>query len=443
MLTIYSTSYTPRLSFVLHFFLDSEEFHVTDSREAYLAAERPALCYARKPLGRGVHIVPCGLLAERSHHFEQPPVGRDAAGTPVLYPDSASDMGFDPLGAAFFLLARCEEYGSKQRDAHGRYLPEQSVLATMGCMERPIVDEWALELRRRIRAACPGALPRERRGRIVMTHDIDLPYRYRARGPLHTLGALGRDLLLLRRPGEALRRMRSILHLDPDPYFNLEALAHADRAAGLPSLFFVHCGPCGRYDRKDRMPSLAYRRTLRRMAQGGQDIGLHPSYETWNDPPKMAAEKHCLEQRLKQKVSASRQHYLRFRVPQTPRALLTCELTDDYSLGYSTQPGFRAGTARPFPYFDLGFNVGTELILHPLAAMDVTLQRDLHLSAPAAAEKMLSLARTALSVGGDCCLLIHNSTLGGVDKDWAGWPEMYPALLCKLKALEGNTPYIK
>lgn len=435
MLTIYSRSHTTRLSYVLRFFLDSEEFRVTDSPEAYLSAERPAICYDKKPLGRGIHIVPCGILTGRTHYVPRPPMGKDAAGNPVLYPDSISDMGFDPLGAAFYLLARCEEYGSKELDLHKRYLPASSVLAAMGCLERPIVDEWGLQLRQRIRAACPGALPHERQGRIVLTHDVDLPYRYRARGPLHSTGGLLKDLFLHRDPAEALRRMKCWLHLLPDPYFNLHRLAQTGRDAGLEPMFFVHCGPCGRYDRKDRVPSFRYTRLLRQLVQDECPIGLHPSYETWNDSKKMAAEKKKLEKRIRQEVHASRQHYLRFRIPYTPRTLLQCDLTDDYSLGYSSKVGFRAGTARPFPYFDLGFNVGTELILHPLAAMDVTLQRDLRLSARESAEKMLALARTALSLGGDCCLLIHNSSLAG-DKEWAGWQEMYPDLLRKLQALE-------
>ena len=71
--------------------------------------------------------------------------------------------------------------------------------------------------------------------------------------------------------------------------------------------------------------------------------------------------------------------------------------------------------------------------------MDLTLRRDLGLSAAESREKMLALARTALAAGGDCCLLVHNSTLAG-DAEWQGWAEMYPALLRQLRALEQDTP---
>ena len=54
-------------------------------------------------------------------------------------------------------------------------------------------------------------------------------------------------------------------------------------------------------------------------------------------------------------------------------------------------------------------------------------------------ETVLALARTALAAGGDCCLLVHNSTLAG-DAEWQGWAEMYPALLRQLRALEQDTP---
>lgn len=50
--------------------------------------------------------------------------------------------------------------------------------------------------------------------------------------------------------------------------------------------------------------------------------------------------------------------------------------TNDYSMYYTVQPGFRAGTCSPFPWYDLQLDKKTQLTVHPIAATDQALLRN-------------------------------------------------------------------
>ena len=63
----------------------------------------------------------------------------------------------------------------------------------------------------------------------------------------------------------------------------------------------------------------------------------------------------------------SRQHYLRFSLPETYQNLIDLEIEEDYSMGYASNVGFRAGTCTPFLFYDLDSEIKTPLIVAPLA----------------------------------------------------------------------------
>ena len=52
-------------------------------------------------------------------------------------------------------------------------------------------------------------------------------------------------------------------------------------------------------------------------------------------------------------VSYSRMRYNRVDVPQTYQKLIESEFTDDFTMGYTSEIGFRAGTCTPFYFYDI------------------------------------------------------------------------------------------
>src|SRR5690606_36004327 len=67
-----------------------------------------------------------------------------------------------------------------------------------------------------------------------------------------------------------------------------------------------------------------------------------------------------------------RQHYLKFRLPDTYRQLIAAGTKEEYSMDYATHNGFRAGTSRSFLWFDLLQNEVSGLRVHPFVFMDAT-----------------------------------------------------------------------
>ena len=49
----------------------------------------------------------------------------------------------------------------------------------------------------------------------------------------------------------------------------------------------------------------------------------------------------------------SRFHYIKMHFPESYRNLITAGINEDYSMGYPEEPGFRAGIARPFYFYDI------------------------------------------------------------------------------------------
>lgn len=60
-------------------------------------------------------------------------------------------------------------------------------------------------------------------------------------------------------------------------------------------------------------------------------------------------------------------------IPKSYVKLIKHKVRNDYSMYYQNQPGFRAGTCTPFYWYDLQLDKNTQLLLHPIAATDITL----------------------------------------------------------------------
>ncbi len=431
MIIVYTEKETSRLRFVLDQLIVRAlgmRYSLTTDREEYLSSVLPGICYTGENLGRGLWMIPFGLLEEKGWKPLVPAVLSLDDGMPVLFPaeEISGNAPFDLFSASFYLLSRYEEYYSTDLDEHGRYQYTASVLYRMNSLEFPLVDRWTQWLDRYLKVMYPTLAIPGRKHRVVITHDIDHSYLYRNKGFIINIYGLLRDMLHNRMDAVGTR-LRTLAHLQEDPYFNIPYLLRTDLGNGFSPHFFIHAGPYGKYDRKAVYPSWRYRKIMRVLAQECE-VGLHPSYCSDSKLKLIRKEHKRLECWLDKVVYSSRQHFLRFTFPDTFRVLLKAGIRKDYSVGYSHACGFRAGTSIPFPFFDLETNVETSLMLHPLVVMDVTLKRDRGLSSTEARETILRFNAVCRYYGGDFTLLMHNSSLSD-QEGWDGWRAMYDRLL--------------
>ena len=109
-------------------------------------------------------------------------------------------------------------------------------------------------------------------------------------------------------------------------------------------------------------------------ASGDIEIGLHGSYNSYANAEQMVSRWRTCD--TPSTIWASdpdhlpaRQHYLRWAAPETWRHLEQAGALFDSTLGYAEASGFRCGTCRPFPVFDLETEDGT-------IALGASLDRD-------------------------------------------------------------------
>jgi hypothetical protein len=157
-------------------------------------------------------------------------------------------------------------------------------------------------------------------------------------------------------------------------------------------------------------------------------IGIHPSYASNRSLKTLKKEFERFSCILGKKPVISRQHYLIMRFPDTCRALIDQGIQDDYTMGYASRIGFRAGTTMPFRFYDLEREVETNLVLHPFICMDVTFRQYLGLTPEKASDMIRTMMNKVRLVHGRFVSLWHNESLSEYGL-WKGWRKVYEDML--------------
>ena len=155
---------------------------------------------------------------------------------------------------------------------------------------------------------------------------------------------------------------------------------------------------------------------IRAIHERGHEIGLHPSYTTYRSSQDVAEEfallrDECDRLGVTQSAWGGRQHYLRWQNPTTWTAWDDAGLDYDSSVGYATDVGFRCGTCREFPVYDLVRRCPLRLRERPLVVMECALSYRLHQPAAACFERVTRLIERCRKVNGNFTLLWHNNNL--------------------------------
>ena len=423
MITIRTPLRHPRLRYVLRVVGEDLGYRFRFSNDRSVFPQPPER-YTVHYGSAGQYALPHHpILAGKIFSPAAPPSWVDGLPVPCSTP-----AGPDYLACCFWALSRYEEYEPFSPDRHGRFPATAAHAHRYGYLERPVVREWTAALGRQLRTWFPDLPPpRHRAFTLQPTYDVDLLWAYRYRG-LRGVAAGLKDLLT-GHPRRSLQRLRATD--EQDPYQTLPQLEALHRKHQLRATYFwlVAEGTARQDPNPYPLPAAQHEWMRRLDTQATQ--GLHPSYLSSDRPELVQGERTRLQQILDRPVTASRQHFLRFRLPDTYRRLLEAGLTDDYSMGYADAVGWRAGTNLPFPWYDLPREQATKLTVHPFAVMDVTLRNYLGLSGGAAGEKIRELRNRLRPYGGPFALLWHNSSFAEA-YGWGGWWEMYRELVAEL-----------
>ena len=403
------------------------DFDLTTDAEQFKAFEGPKLHYGPQRLGDELFVKSDDLLFER-HIHEQSFRTVDFEGTiaPYAVYGQGNLMPFDVFAASFFLVSRYKEYLSQVRDKYGRFQAESTWMFENGMLQKPLVNIWALALGKRLKTAYPDLPVKKPKFSFVPTYDIDAAWAYKHKGLYRTVGGFIKDLSAGDR--ERIRERHLVLRgKQKDPFDSFDFQFELQKEFKLKPIYFILCGD---YDNNDKNISLrkeAFRNLIKHLADYA-DVGIHPSFSSYLDTEKLRKEIDSLSEVLHRPLTKSRQHFLRMNLPRSYQKLIELDISDDYTMGFASQAGFRAGIADTFRFYDLENDMVTNLRVHPFALMDGTMRDYLNLDAEASLALAKQLVDEVKAVGGTFIYLTHNETLGG-EKRWAGWPEMYHKLL--------------
>ncbi len=327
---------------------------------------------------------------------------------------------FDFLAAIFFLLARVEEYDTPHVDEHQRFQPEYSALYKIGCLDFPIIDTWIGIFKDQLLSKF-GIQTKKEAYEFHSTIDIDHLYAFKHKPAVIKYGSMLKQVLTLQ-----IQKLKDRTKAQ-DPYDRIEDMLQWHQAIGLSPLCFVLTAQRGDYDKSLAPNSLHFIQQIGELAQK-VDIGIHPSYASNHSTHILKKEKNDLAAIIDRPLSKSRQHFLKLSFPETYRRLIEQGISEDYTMGYASQLGFRAGTSRPFYWYDLQADKATDLKVFPFQIMDVTLKNYLKLKPKQALEKTQSIIKDIKAVHGTCTIIWHNSSFYAAE-GWAGWEEIYKEIL--------------
>lgn len=337
--------------------------------------------------------------------------------TPVVEQWSASALAeqtvavirTDLIYNTFFFISRAEEVINKQRDEHGRFAAAYSVLGEHNRLMVPTLDEYA----RLVMKAVGLPLPPSGFAHIYLTHDIDTIAHYR-----HLRGALGG---LWR--GEWRQVLRAWRDMEDDPAYTFPWLVEQDKRVPLAEkIYFVKHSFGKGYDYPQYNHHSPDAHRLRKFLEWNKlTIGWHSSYYGVGS----------IEQRSKRRdeLSIHRSHYLNCSIANM-RKLVELGVTDDYTMGFADQAGFRLQTSRAVLWIDPERMQLTELVLHPLIIMDVTLSSKNYMAldqveATYVCQQLIDKVRMH---NGDLCLLWHNTSINQTDYHKSLYPELLRSL---------------
>lgn len=401
-------------------------YKTISSVEEFKQFSGPKISYNDQPIADELFFYATRLLFEKGIEDQQISVF-DWQGLKVFFATHPKYvLPFDPFAASFYLVSRYEEYLPHLRDDHDRYQTTESLAFQKNFLNKPLVNNYAILIRELLKQRYPHLQFQERKYRFISTIDIDNAWAYLEKGFMRTVGAYARSIISLDFE-DFMQRTRTLTGAQKDPYDTYELQFELQRKYKFKAIYFFLLGEYGLNDKNVPVDSRKFRSLIKSIADYAE-TGIHPSYGSNTNPLRLRKELNELSKILKREVSKSRQHFLVLKLPETYRKLIELDITDDYTMGYALQVGFRASICTPFYFYDLDNEQVTSLKIHPFAVMDATLKYYMKVSPAEAMNYILPLIEEVRKVNGDFVSLWHNESLSE-SKLWSGWRTVYEQMV--------------
>lgn len=338
----------------------------------------------------------------------------------------------DFIASTFFLLSRYEELFAhpNQKDSYGRMIGKESLLYQAQALQMPLIDRYAFfiqECLKKLGLEVPNYQPTSS---IHLTHDVDTLAFYRS-----FRGSIGGIMRALVYPNHQLKYvLKSWFNSTKDTGFQFPWMIQQDSLLSKATVYYFLKGV-------KQAKGLDYPKYSKRLLKKflkllpeTTQFGLHTSTQADKNNQLIAKEKQQVEEWLEKPITNNRWHFLHTTQLNSFSTLEKVGITDDFSMAYPDMPGFRMGTSRPFYWINPYTKQVTQLKIHPLLIMDVSLSNPeyLHLNESEAYQVCLQLIHEVEKYGGEINLLWHNNAFTPIQTASFNHKALYEQLLSYL-----------
>jgi hypothetical protein len=294
------------------------------------------------------------------------------------------------------LFTRKEEYSSLLLDRYERFLYNGSSNRNI---LQPLVSEYLIENGYNVN------YPEDKPFAVCLTHDIDVVYTSVSEKAVSAVRHLQK--------GSPSGFMRSLSQMRSrrSPRWNFKDIMALEEIYDAKSSFYFKAETEGERDYEYCIEDFSS--VLGDIIDHECEVGLHGGHTTYTNPEEMKSKKTRLEKILNKKVTGYRNHFLRFKVPETWEYLHEAGFVYDTTLGYVDHIGFRSGMCHPFNPFNLKTGKPIGILEIPLIIMDSTLDKYMKIDARSAWEMLKKLIDTVSQNKGVLTLLWHNTYIIG------------------------------
>lgn len=395
----------------------------TSAVEDFIKHSGPKITYTKQPLQNEFFIRSNSLLFEQGINDVEIKI-EDWDGLPCFFDaGERSNIPFDIFAASFYLISRYEEYLPHVKDELGRFPVKESLAYQNSFLQRPLIDLWAKKFLATLMERFPEIEQKRKGYQFTSIINVTTSHCFAYRGVIRTIGGVLLDISKFKFL-RLFKRITVWINPKKDPYNNFTFLMNLHKEIKCKTMFFFQFADYSKHDKNVSIHKNKFRYLIKSVADYSI-VSLSASHSSSLSNTILKEEKSRLASLINRPVRYSRMRYNRVNIPKTYQDLVETEFTDDYTMGYTHEMGFRAGTCTPFYFYDINLEVQQPIKVHPFAVCDYSFlkfkkQRQVF-------EKLDFMYREIKEVQGNFNFVFSNELLGSSNR--LKWLDLYKAIL--------------
>ena len=259
----------------------------------YIISLGQNLKFVKIPIQKEFYLIPneiknCSeFFSENGKSIPLPSVKQSDSLAYKIYEDRV-EFNFDVLGVIYWVLNRIEEINSSSLDKYERFQGKKSHAHKHGYLNRPIIDEFFIELEYIFQFVWPEIQLKEKKFRTIVSHDVDQPSRFAFRSFKSFLKESYVDFIREKKlktifiaPIIYLFTNKRLLKIDPANTFDW--IMDFSEKNNLKSSFYFIPGGNHPNDGTYTISHPAMHSLIKRINSRGHELGIHPSFECFRN----------------------------------------------------------------------------------------------------------------------------------------------------------------